>query len=73
MLDQLSDLKNLEPKTIHDNFSGYNKNNFDFTKLYMRILEKWEESSKYEYYIEGIRDFLEENNHNLRNINYIIY
>jgi UDP-2,3-diacylglucosamine pyrophosphatase LpxH len=39
----------------------------------MRILEKWEESSKYEYYLDGIRDFLKDKNHNLTDLNYIIY
>ena len=73
MLDQLPGLKDQEPQTIHDSFSEYNKYHFDFTKLYMRILEKWEETSKYEYYIDGIRDFLKDNNHNLMNINHMIY
>ena len=73
MLEELPHLKELEPKIIHDDFSNYNKKNFDFTKLYMRILEKWEESSKYEYYIDGIRDFLRDKNHSLININHIIY
>lgn len=73
MLDQLPELKDVEPKTIQGNFSEYNKYHFDFTKLYMRILEKWEESSKYEYYIEGIKDFLKDKDHNLKNINHLIY
>ena len=73
MLDQLPALKDLEAKISHDNFSEHNKHKFDFIKLYMRILEKWEESSKYEYYIDGIRDFLKDKNHNLTDINNIIY
>ncbi len=73
MLDQLPELKNLEQQTIIDHFSGYNTYNFAFVKLIMRILEKWDEAQKYEYYIDGISDFLKDNKQKLSNINHLIY
>lgn len=73
MIQQLPQLKKLDPNIIEGDFSRYGSYDFALIKLIMRVLEKWEKKRKYDYYVDGIKDFLRDNNQYLTNINHIIY
>jgi len=71
MKDDLIKLKALSPDIIDHHFSRLNNLNFDFLKIKMRVMQKWEKTRKYEYYLEGIEDFLEDDI--FSGVNHIIY
>ncbi|MFX1323749.1 MAG: metallophosphoesterase [Promethearchaeota archaeon] len=70
---ELSKLKNISTDEVELLFTNLNSFEFNMVKLNMRILKRWERSREYSYYLNGIKEFLEEAECDLSEINYIIY
>jgi UDP-2,3-diacylglucosamine pyrophosphatase LpxH len=66
-------LKKLPPEMIDTLFSDLNSIEFNFIKVNMRMMKRWEGARDYSYYLNGILEFLDEAECDLSDINHIIY
>ncbi|MHA2390356.1 MAG: metallophosphoesterase family protein [Promethearchaeota archaeon] len=70
---ELARHKNISLDDVETLFVNLNSLEFNMVKLNMRILKRWERSREYSYYLNGIKEFFEEAECNLSEINHIIY
>lgn len=73
MKHELIELKNISADEVELLFTNLNSLEFNMVKLNMRILKRWERSREYSYYLNGIKEFFEEAECDLSEINHIIY
>ena len=73
MKEELAKLKKLPIESIDALFSELNILEFNLIKINMRIMKKWERASKPDYYLEEIKEFLEDDEYDFSKINHVIY
>ncbi|MFX1273590.1 MAG: metallophosphoesterase [Promethearchaeota archaeon] len=73
MKDYLINRKMISTDVINSQFSKLKFIDFELLKLQMRILNLWQSSRTPEYYLDGIKDFLEDEDHDFSMVNYIVY
>ncbi|MFX1391015.1 MAG: metallophosphoesterase [Promethearchaeota archaeon] len=73
MLEDLSKLKDVSIESQKALFSGLSNFEFNFIKSNMRVLKRWEHLTKPDYYFNGIKLFLEDDDYQFLNINHLIY
>ena len=73
MKEELAKLKNKSIKSIDADFSGLNILEFNFIKNSMRVMKKWERASKPAYFLNEIKEFLEDDDYDFSKINHVIY
>ncbi len=73
MKAELAKLKNKSIKSIDAEFSGLNILEFNFIKNSMRVMKKWERASKPAYFLNEIKEFLEDDDYDLSKINHVVY
>ncbi|MFX1489755.1 MAG: metallophosphoesterase [Promethearchaeota archaeon] len=66
-------LKKLPPEMVDTLFSDLNSIEFNFIKVNMRMMQRWEHTRDYSYYLNGILEFLDEAECDFSEINHIIY
>ncbi|GAF81134.1 unnamed protein product, partial [marine sediment metagenome] len=60
-------------KEINTLFSELNILEFNLIKANMRVMKKWERASSPDYYLDEIKEFLEDDDFDLSKINHVIY
>jgi UDP-2,3-diacylglucosamine pyrophosphatase LpxH len=73
MKEELAVLKHKPRRVIDAQFSELSNLEFNFIKSNMRILKKWQKASKPAYYLNEIKNFLENNKYDFSKINHLIY
>ncbi|MFX1375511.1 MAG: metallophosphoesterase [Promethearchaeota archaeon] len=73
MKKELAVLKNVSIESQDTQFSELSILEFNLIKANMRVLKKWEHSSKPDYYFNEIKRFLEDDEYKLSKINHLIY
>jgi len=73
MKEELAKLKNKSIESMDAVFSELNILEFNLIKANMRIMKKWQHASKPDYYLDEIREFLEDDKYDFSKINHLIY
>ena len=73
MIEELADLKNVSLESQKTLFSELSTLEFNLIKVNMRVMKKWEHASKPDYYFGEIKRFLEDEEHDLSQINHLVY
>jgi UDP-2,3-diacylglucosamine pyrophosphatase LpxH len=70
---ELAELKNMPLESINRIFSELSFLEYNLIKANMSVMKKWERARKPDYYFDGIKEFLEDDEYNLVKINLLIY
>ena len=73
MKEELAKLKNKSIKSVDTAFSELNILEFSFLKSTMRVMKKWYRVSKPAYFLNGIKEFLEDDDYDFSKINHVVY
>ena len=73
MKEELAKLKNKPIKSVDAAFSGLNSLEFGFIKASMRVMKKWQRASKPAYFLNEIKEFLEDDDYDFSKINHVVY
>ena len=73
MKQELATLKNVSIESIDTLFSELSNMEFNLIKANMRVMKKWEHVSKPDYYLDDIKEFLEDDEYDFSKINHVIY
>ena len=74
MKEELAKLKRKSIESVDRAFSGLNILEFNFIKSSMRVMKKWyRAASKPDYFLDEIKEFLEDDDYDFLKINHVIY
>ncbi len=73
MKEELAKLHRKPIKSINTVFSELNILEFNFLKANMRVMKKWARASKPAYFLNGIKEFLEDDEFDFSKINHVVY
>lgn len=73
MKQELAKLKNMSIESLDALFSELSNLEFNLIKANMRVMKKWEHVSKPDYYLDDIKEFLEDDEYDFSKINHVIY
>ena len=73
MKEELAKLKRKPIKSVDTAFSGLNILEFNFLKSSMRVMKKWYRVSKPAYFLNEIKEFLEDDDYDFSKINHVVY
>ena len=73
MKGELAKIKRKSIKSVDTAFSGLNILEFNFLKANMRVMKKWRRASKPTYFLNEIKEFLEDDDYDFSKINHVIY
>jgi len=73
MKEELAKITGQPIKSVDLAFSGLNILEFNFLKANMRVMKKWQRASKPAYFLNGIKEFLEDDDYDFSKINHVIY
>ncbi|KKN27861.1 hypothetical protein LCGC14_0860300, partial [marine sediment metagenome] len=73
MKEELAKIKRMSIKSIDTEFSELNILEFNFLKSSMRVMKKWHRAIKPAYFLNEIKEFLEDDDYDFSKINHVVY
>ncbi len=73
MKNDLAKLKNKSLEFINTQFTELSNLEFNLIKANMRVMKRWHQASKPDYYFDEIKAFLEDEDYDFSKINHLIY